>query len=71
MHVEAVLACAIPTDWYCIGCKTDVPKDACCVGCYQNKYVWVLLQGMEGLSRFTLTVMQLATTEVTAETKLI
>jgi hypothetical protein len=65
----ASLACAIPTNWYCVGCKADVPKDACFVGCHQNKYAWVLPQDMEGLSRFTLTVMQLATTEVTTETK--
>ncbi len=67
----ASLACTIPTDWYGVGCKAEVPKEACFVSCYQNKYVWVLPQGMEGLSRFTLTVMQLATTEVTTETKTI
>lgn len=56
---------AIPRDWFCVGCKRDVPKDASFVGQYRDRFVWVMPSGMDGLSRFTLTVLELATTVVT------
>ena len=63
------LACAIPCGWYGRGCEADVPKDACFVGNYHETYVWVMPAGMEGLSLFTLTILQLATTEPAEHTK--
>jgi hypothetical protein len=53
--------CEIPHGWYHTGSKKEVPKGACFVGCYLNTYVWVLPEGLEGLTRFTMTVMDLAT----------
>src|SRR5439155_23405397 len=47
--------------WYRTGCKKDVPKKACHVGHYCDTYVWVLPDGLEGLTRFTMTVIDLAT----------
>ena len=58
------LACAIPMGWFCVGEKSDVPRDACYVGKFQETRVWVMPEGMDGMARFTLTVMQLATSEV-------
>jgi hypothetical protein len=55
------LDCVIPMGWYLVGCKKDVPKDACYVGHYCNSYVWVTPEGIEGLTRFTMTVIDLAT----------
>jgi hypothetical protein len=53
--------CVLPTGWYHTGCKKDVPKDACYVAHYCNTYVWVLSDGIDGLTRFTMTVIDLAT----------
>jgi hypothetical protein len=53
--------CVVPTGWYHTGCKKDVPKDACHVAHYCNTYVWVLPDGIDGLTRFTMTVIDLAT----------
>jgi hypothetical protein len=50
----------IPRGWYHAGSKKDVPKTARYVGCYGDTYVWVTAEGMEGLARFTLTVLDLA-----------
>ncbi|MEI8017215.1 MAG: hypothetical protein WCH39_03395 [Schlesneria sp.] len=58
------LDCAIPTGWFFFGCKSDVPADACYVAHYQKTYVWVLPDGVDGLSRFTMTVLQLSTSEL-------
>jgi hypothetical protein len=38
-----------------------MPKDACYCGHSCDTYVWVTQEGREGLSRFTLTVLDLAT----------
>jgi hypothetical protein len=51
--------CVIPRGWYHSGCKADVPKNACYIGCYQSRYVWVMPEGREGLARFTMTIMNL------------
>ena len=53
--------CVIPRGWFHAGCKKDVPKNACYVGRYCDTYVWVLPDGVEGLTRFTMTVIDLAT----------
>jgi hypothetical protein len=53
--------CVIPTGWYRSGCKRDVPQKACHVGHYGGTYVWVMPDGLEGLTRFTMTVIDLAT----------
>jgi hypothetical protein len=44
-----------------VGGKKDVPKNACYVGRYRDSYVWVGPDGLEELSRFTITVMKFAT----------
>src|SRR5262249_36477465 len=53
--------CLIPTGWYGTGCKADVPHDACYVGHCGTTYVWVMRDGLEGLTRFGMTVLELAT----------
>jgi hypothetical protein len=55
------LDCLIPMGWYHAGCKQDVPKSACYVAHYGHTYVWVLPDGLEGLTRFTMTIIDLAT----------
>ncbi len=61
--------CLVPTDWYCIGRKHDVPREACYVAHYGDVHVWVMPQGLEGLTRFTMTVIDLATGKPHAPTK--
>lgn len=61
--------CLIPTGWYGVGCKKDVPRDACHVGRSGDTYAWVTADGLEGLSRFTMTVLELATGKPHAPTK--
>jgi hypothetical protein len=53
--------CLVPTGWYFTGCKADVPRDACHVSHCGTTYVWVMPEGQEGLTRFTMTVLELAT----------
>jgi hypothetical protein len=46
--------------WYCVGRHKDVPRDACFVGRCGHTYVWVTPGGLEGLSRLTLVVLNVA-----------
>jgi hypothetical protein len=50
-----------PRGWYFAGCKKDVPKDALYVGSHGDVYVWVMANGMNGLSLFTMGALDLAT----------
>jgi hypothetical protein len=63
------LECLIPQGWYCTGRKQDVPRDACYTAHYGDVYVWVMPEGLEGLTRFTMTVIDLATGKPHAPTK--
>jgi hypothetical protein len=47
----------IPTGWFHIGERKDVPKNACYVGSFKDRYAWVDARGMDGLARFTLAVL--------------
>jgi hypothetical protein len=51
----------IEPGWFHVGCKRDVPRDACYVGRCGNRYVWVGPDGREALTQFTLTVLELST----------
>jgi hypothetical protein len=53
---------AIHGGWFYIGGKRDVPKDACYVGCYKDRFAWVRADGRERLADFTLKVLDLSTT---------
>lgn len=61
--------CMLPRGWYCLGCKEDVPKCACYVANYGNLYVWVMPDGLDGLARFTITILDIATGEVHTPTQ--
>jgi hypothetical protein len=61
--------CVLPIDWFHSGGKKDVPKDACYVGRHCDTFVWVEPDGLEGLTRFTMTVIDLATGKPHAPTK--
>src|SRR5262249_12109574 len=61
--------CMLPTGWFQIGCKKDVPKNACYVGHHCDTYVWVLPHDVDALSRFTITVMDIATGEIHAPSR--
>jgi hypothetical protein len=49
--------------WLNIGCKRDVPRDACYVGRHDATRVWVMPQGMSKLSDLTLAIVDIATRE--------
>jgi hypothetical protein len=61
--------CVLPGGWYHVGCKKDVPKCALYVGHYGDTYVWVMPEGVEGLTRFTMTILDLATGKPHAPTR--
>ncbi len=61
--------CLIPLGWYHVGTKHDVPRDACYVASYGPTYIWVGPEGIEGLTRFTMTIIDLATGKPHAPTK--
>jgi hypothetical protein len=50
-----------PRGWYGVGCKKDVPKNACYVGCHCDTYVWVTAEGRNDLALFTMGALDLAT----------
>ena len=54
------MECEVPTGWFMVGGKKDVPKDACHVGHHCGTYVWVMPEGVEGLTRFTMNILELA-----------
>jgi len=55
----------VQRDWYGVGGCKDVPKGACYVAHFGHKYVWVMPDGIEGLSRLTLVVLNVATLDPT------
>ena len=52
---------SIGPGWYGVGRRRDVPRDARYVAHDGPVYVWVCASGMEGLTRFTLAVLDIAT----------
>ena len=56
----------IEPGWYRAGCKQDVPKHACYIAHCGDRYVWVTADGLEGLSRMTLVVLNIATLDANA-----
>jgi hypothetical protein len=57
---------AIPPGWLHRGRRRDVPRGACYVGHCHHTYVWVTPDGMEGLSAFTLVLLDIATIDPTS-----
>ena len=53
----------IPVGWFSIGCKKDVPKDACYVGRFRDRYAWVMPGEVHGLAKFTLAVLTITKLE--------
>lgn len=53
--------CAPQPGWYCVGCKGDVPSNACFVGCYGKTYIWVPASGTDEFARLTLQILDYAT----------
>jgi hypothetical protein len=51
----------IQPGWFHVGCKRDVPKNACYVGKCCDRYVWVEADGRDALTEFTLTVLKFST----------
>ncbi len=49
--------------WLNIGCLRDVPRQASFVGCHDRTYVWVMPEGVPGLSDLTLAIVDIATRE--------
>ena len=52
---------ALQPGWYGMGCRQDVPRTACYVGRYCDRYVWVEPQNMEMLTRMTLAILDIHT----------
>jgi hypothetical protein len=48
----------IKTGWFQTGSKHDLPKDACYVGRYKDRYAWVLQDGVDELSQFTIKILK-------------
>lgn len=51
----------IESSWFCVGKKSDVPRNACYVGRYHDQWVWVPEEGRASLTEFTLLVMRIST----------
>jgi hypothetical protein len=57
---------AMHPGWYSVGCRKEVPKEACYVGRYGKVFVWVTPDGVEELTRITLAILDIATIQPTA-----
>ncbi len=67
LHAITGRAAGDPTfGWLKIGGQGDVPKQASYVGQFATVYVWVMPEGIEGLSDLTLAILDIATSEDTA-----
>jgi hypothetical protein len=53
--------CFVPRGWFHVGRRGDVPKGVCYAGSHCGVSVWVTPEGLDGLTRFTLTILELAT----------
>jgi hypothetical protein len=49
--------------WLKIGGPGDVPRQVSVVGRFEDVFVWVMPEGIEGLSNLTLAIMEIATSE--------
>lgn len=56
--------CGLPRDWFGCGSKHEVPPNACYVADYCDTYVWVTPDGLDAFTRFTITVLDIATGEI-------
>lgn len=54
---------AMQPGWYGLGSKKDVPKQACYVGHYCDRYAWVMPDHVAELSQLTLAILNIATTQ--------
>ncbi len=48
----------IPIEWFCSGCKNDVPKCAAFAGSFHGQHCWVLPAQVGDLSGFTLAITE-------------
>ena len=53
----------IPTGWFHVGRKCDVPSSACYVGQHGDCYVWVTKDGLPDLSRFSLVILAITNSQ--------
>jgi hypothetical protein len=51
----------IPSGWFGVGRKHDVPHNACYVGHYGKCYTWVCPENVESLTAFSLSIAKLST----------
>jgi hypothetical protein len=54
---------ALPPCWLHVGSRGDVPRHVCYKSHCGKTYVWVTADGLEGLSSFTLVLLDIATTD--------
>jgi hypothetical protein len=59
---------SIPTGWFRVGGKRDVPKNSCLVARCGKTFVWVLPENREQLSKFTMAILDIATAVQEPET---
>ena len=62
------LTCHVPTCWFGFGGVSDVPKNALYVGRFENCRAWVTCNQVDALSRFTLTMLELSTSDPASPT---
>lgn len=55
--LDVLISDVPPPGWYYVGPRKEVPKDACYVGRWGDRYAWVTADGVPALSRFTVTVL--------------
>jgi hypothetical protein len=51
----------ISSGWFSVGSKKEIPRDACYVGRFRDRYAWVSADGTKELADFTLKIMDFST----------
>ena len=70
-HDQGTEQCELPSGWFQMGSKCDVPKNACYVSNHCDTWVWVTSEGIDGLTRFTMSIMELATHSLDVHSKVV
>jgi hypothetical protein len=58
----------LPRGWLCVGCLRDVPKCAAYKAHCGDTWVWVMPDGMKGLSEFTLIIQSIGRVDLSSPT---
>jgi hypothetical protein len=58
---------SLDSGWVHVGCKSDVPRDACYVGKHKHTYVWVMPDDISHLTNLTIAILAIANSDLSVQ----